>query len=94
MREEGPVVMKSGTSQQTVSSEDGNIFMGAVTENDVAQQLIEKGYDLFYWERIEGAGRKWLAPSSPSQEAPQHGASCEGSFCMGAALRTIPFPPQ
>ncbi|WP_312158930.1 ATP-binding protein [Oscillibacter sp.] len=50
MGDVGLLVMKSGISQQTVLSGNGNIFMGAVTENYVAQQLVAKGYDLFYWE--------------------------------------------
>jgi len=46
----GLFVMKSGISQQTVLSGDSNTFMGAVTENYVAQQFTAKGYDLWYWE--------------------------------------------
>lgn len=46
----GLLTMKSGISQQTVLSGEGNTFMGAVTENYVAQQLVAKGYDLYYWE--------------------------------------------
>lgn len=41
---------KSGLSQQTVLSGEGNTFMGAVTENYVAQQLAANGHDLYYWE--------------------------------------------
>ena len=33
-----------------VVSGEGNTFMGAVTENYVAQQLSANGYDLYYWE--------------------------------------------
>lgn len=50
MGDVGLLTMKSGISQQTVLSGEGNIFMGAVTENYVAQQLAAKGYDLYYWE--------------------------------------------
>lgn len=50
MGDVGLLTMKSGISQQTVLSGEGNTFMGAVTENYVAQQLTAKGYDLFYWE--------------------------------------------
>lgn len=46
----GLLTMKSGISHQTVLSGEGNTFMGAVTENYVAQQLASKGYDLYYWE--------------------------------------------
>lgn len=50
MGDVGLLTMKSGISQQTVLSGEGNTFMGAVTENYVAQQLAAKGYDLYYWE--------------------------------------------
>lgn len=50
MGDVGLLVMKSGVSQQTILSGEGNTFMGAVTENYVAQQLAAKGYDLYYWE--------------------------------------------
>lgn len=50
MGDVGLLTMKSGLSQQTVLSGEGNTFMGAVTENYVAQQLVAKGYDLYYWE--------------------------------------------
>jgi predicted AAA+ superfamily ATPase len=46
----GLLVMKSGMSQQTVLSGDSSTFMGAVTENYVAQQFAAKGYDLWYRE--------------------------------------------
>lgn len=50
MGDVGLLTMKSGISQQTVLSGEGNTFMGAVTENYVAQQFTAKGYDLYYWE--------------------------------------------
>lgn len=50
MGDVGLLTMKSGISQQTVLSGEGNTFMGALTENYVAQQLATKGYDLYYWE--------------------------------------------
>ena len=50
MGDVGLLAMKSGISQQTVLSGEGNTFMGALTENYVAQQLAAKGYDLYYWE--------------------------------------------
>lgn len=50
MGDVGLLTMKSGISQQTVLSGEGNTFMGAVTENYVAQQFAAKGYDLYYWE--------------------------------------------
>lgn len=50
MGDVGLLTMKSGLSQQTVLSGEGNTFMGAVTENYVAQQLAAKGHDLYYWE--------------------------------------------
>ncbi len=50
MGDVGLLVMKSGISQQTILSGEGNTFMGAVAENYVAQQLAAKGYNLYYWE--------------------------------------------
>lgn len=50
MGDVGLLVMKSGLSHQAILSGDGNTFMGAVTENYVAQQFAAKGYDLYYWE--------------------------------------------
>ena len=50
MGDVGLLAMKSGISPQTILSGEGNLFMGAMTENYVAQQLAAKGYDLFYWE--------------------------------------------
>ena len=50
MGDVGLLTMKSGISQQTVLTGEGNTFMGAVTESYVAQQLAAKGYDLYYWE--------------------------------------------
>jgi predicted AAA+ superfamily ATPase len=49
MGDVGLLVMKSGISQQSILSGMENIFMGAVTENYVAQSLASKGYDLYYW---------------------------------------------
>ncbi len=50
MGDVGLLVMKSGISQQTILSGEGNTFMGALTENYVAQQFAAKGYALYYWE--------------------------------------------
>ena len=50
MGDVGLLVAKTGISGQTVLSGEGNLFMGAVTENYVAQQLASKGYPLYYWE--------------------------------------------
>ena len=50
MGDVGLLAMKSGISQQTVLSGEGNAFMGALTENYVAQQLAAKDYNLYYWE--------------------------------------------
>lgn len=50
MADVGLLVMKSGMSGQTILSGEGNLFMGAVTENYVAQQLAARGYPLYYWE--------------------------------------------
>lgn len=50
MGDVGLLTMKAGLSQQTILSGEGNLFMGAVTENFTAQQLAANGYDLYYWE--------------------------------------------
>lgn len=50
MGDVGLLVMKSGLSQSTILSGEGNAFLGAVTENYVAQQLQSNGNELFYWE--------------------------------------------
>lgn len=50
MGDVGLLAMKAGISKQTILSGEGNLFMGAVTENYVAQQLTAKGYSLYYWE--------------------------------------------
>ncbi len=49
MSDVGLLFNKSGMSIQTVLSDEPNLFMGAVTENYVAQQLASKGYPLYYW---------------------------------------------
>lgn len=46
----GLLSLKSGVMQHTILTEIGNTFIGALTENYVATQLITKGFDLFYWE--------------------------------------------
>ena len=60
MGDVGLLTMKSGLSQQTVLSGEGNTFMGAVTENYVAQQLAARGYDLYYWESSGTAERDFV----------------------------------
>lgn len=49
MADVGLLVMQSGISQATVLSGADSTFMGAVTENYVAQQFSAKGYPLYYW---------------------------------------------
>lgn len=49
MGDVGLLIMKSGLSQQTVLSGEGNIFMGAVAENYIAQALASSGYNIYYW---------------------------------------------
>lgn len=49
MGDTGLLVMQSGISYQTILGGGENIFMGAVTENYVAQELVAKGHDLYYW---------------------------------------------
>ena len=50
MGDVGLLTMKSGISQQTVLSGEGNTFVGALTENYIAQQLTARGWPLYYWE--------------------------------------------
>ena len=50
MGDVGLLVAKSGLSIATVLNGDNNIFMGAVAENYVAQQIMSLGYSLYYWE--------------------------------------------
>lgn len=50
MSDVGLLVMKSGISHQTILSGGDSIFMGALTENYVASQIIAKGDNLYYWE--------------------------------------------
>ena len=51
MGDVGLLTMKSGISQQTViaAGDIQNIFLGAVSENYVAQALAAKNYGLYYW---------------------------------------------
>lgn len=50
MGDVGLLTAKSGISQQTLLTGEGNRFMGALTENYVGIQLAAKGYPLYYWE--------------------------------------------
>ena len=51
MSDSGLLTMKSGISQSTVLSagEIENTFLGAISENYVAQAFAAKGYSLYYW---------------------------------------------
>ena len=51
MNDVGLLTMKSGISQQVVmaAGELENTFLGALSENYVAQVFAAKHYDLFYW---------------------------------------------
>jgi Holliday junction resolvase-like predicted endonuclease len=51
MSDVGLLTMKSGIAQQTVlaAGELDNIFLGAISENYVAQALASKHYALYYW---------------------------------------------
>ncbi|NLP48646.1 MAG: ATP-binding protein [Clostridiales bacterium] len=53
MGDVGLLSMLSGISQQTVlaAGEVENIFLGAISENYVAQAFAAKGYALYYWTR-------------------------------------------
>ena len=51
MNDVGLLTMKSGISKQVIlaSGELENTFLGAITENYVAQAFAAKHYELFYW---------------------------------------------
>lgn len=49
MGDVGMLTMKSGISQHAVLAGEENQFMGAISENYVAQALAANGYDLYYW---------------------------------------------
>lgn len=49
MGDVGMLTMKSGISQHAVLAGDENQFMGAVSENYVAQALAANGHELYYW---------------------------------------------
>lgn len=49
MSDVGLLVNKSQMSVNTIITGEANIFMGAVTENYIAQQLAAKSYPLYYW---------------------------------------------
>ena len=49
MSDVGLLVNKSQMSVNTIITGESNIFMGAVTENYIAQQLASKNYPLYYW---------------------------------------------
>lgn len=49
MSDVGLLVNKSRMSVNTIITGEANIFMGAVTENYIAQQLAVKNYPLYYW---------------------------------------------
>lgn len=49
MSDAGLLVNKSQMSVNTIITGESNIFMGAVTENYIAQQLAAKNYPLYYW---------------------------------------------
>lgn len=52
MSDIGMLTMKSGMAQQTIlsSKEEENGFLGAMSENFVAQALICNGFPLYYWK--------------------------------------------
>lgn len=49
MSDVGLLINKSKMSVNTIITGEANIFMGAVTENYIAQQLAAKNYSLYYW---------------------------------------------
>lgn len=49
MGDVGLLTLRSGIAAQTILTGGGNIFLGAVTENYVAQALTANGHSLYYW---------------------------------------------
>ena len=49
MGDVGMLTMKSGISQHSLLTGEENQFMGAISENYVAQALAANGYELYYW---------------------------------------------
>ncbi|MGN0578651.1 MAG: ATP-binding protein [Ruminiclostridium sp.] len=49
MSDVGLLVRKSQMSVNTIITGEANVFMGAVTENYIAQQLAAKDYSPYYW---------------------------------------------
>ncbi len=49
MSDVGLLVNKSKMSLNTIINDEPNIFMGAVAENYIAQQLAAKNHSLYYW---------------------------------------------
>jgi len=52
MGDVGMLTMKSGMAHQTILStiEEENTFLGAMSENYVAQAFVSNGYPLYYWK--------------------------------------------
>ena len=52
MGDVGMLTMKSGMATQTILSpmDEGNLFLGMISENYVAQALVCNGFPLFYWK--------------------------------------------
>ena len=51
MSDVGLLINKSGMSYATILTGESNSFMGAVTENYIAQQLASAGLPLYYWSK-------------------------------------------
>ena len=51
----GLLTVKTGIALQTILGVGDNVFMGAMAENYVAQQLAAKGRKLYYWESQSSA---------------------------------------
>jgi len=49
MGDVGLLVLQSGIPQQSILTGEGSIFMGAVTENYIAQALTSNGHNVYYW---------------------------------------------
>lgn len=58
----GLLATQAGLSPETILTGVGNLFMGAMTENYVAQQLTSAGFPLYYWESRSTAELDFVLP--------------------------------
>ena len=62
MSDVGLLTLKSGIVPHDIVGESNNIFIGAITENYVANALRANGFELFYWESNSQAEVDFIIP--------------------------------